>query len=154
MLCLEQIGRRQIEYSDVGDSDPKATLIFFIKFITYCNSVFSCPHRRSQVITWINNKDLGVGGELIIVPDGYFPTQNTPFSKALKKALSQWATPQSSAYSPPEFLEWDVSFLGGMGDILARLDFGYVRGSWSNKEIISRIFVISHISMITRDLSV
>ena len=107
---------------------------FFMKFIMQCNSIFSCPSRRSQFMTWIKNKDVGVVAELLLLPDGYFPTLNTGFPKALKKAPSQQAIPESSAYSPPGFPEWDVSLLVGVGDILARLDVGYVRSYWNNKE--------------------
>ena len=72
--------------------------------------------------------------ELIILPDSYFPAQKTPFPKALKKDPSQQTTPESSAYSSPWFPEWDVSLLVGVGDILARMDVGYVREYWGNKE--------------------
>ena len=55
-------------------------------------------------------------------------------SKALKKAPSQQATPESSAYSSPGFPEGNLLLLVGVGDMLARLDIGCVRGYWSNKK--------------------
>ena len=52
------------------------------------------------------DKDQGCGSWGLT--DGYFQTQNTGFPKALKKAPSQQAIPECSAYSPPGFPEWDV----------------------------------------------
>ena len=55
------------------------------------------------------DKDTGSGScrvwELIILPDGDFPTQNTPFPEVLKKALSEEAIPESYAYFPTGFPE-------------------------------------------------
>ena len=70
----------------------------------------------------MKTKFLGAVGELIVLPDGNLPTQNIPFPKALKKAQSEQAIPESSAYFLQNIKSEMYHSLGEWEIFLDRLD--------------------------------